>query len=523
LDSDREDDEKVSVKNPTISHSTSNGRLTEEPALELVRSANQLEVGYASILFEGLSLADLAHVTMLAEVGIIPQDAAQKLMKALLTMHNTPVSNFVFDPAVGDVYKNREFHISKLVPDSVGWLRAGRARRDATNIAYQIVVRQRILLLVESLADLAEVLVDLAEKHLSAIMPDFTYMQHAQPTTLAHYLLGFVFPILRDFERFQACYQRVNMCSGGIGSVNGSRLTFKRERLAELLGFDGVVTHARDAMWQADMPVEIMANIVASVISIDRLGEDFQMWATQEFNLIELADGYCRESVIMPQKKNPYGLAFVRGVAGVLIGQLTAMACVGRTMSGQPDNRIFTYGDVPKSLDLAIQTVDLMTGICRTLSINEKVMASRAAGGYSQATDLAEVIMLESNLSYITAHRLVAEVVSTAAQKGIPGLRISSKMIDIAARRALGYPLKLSVDVLDRALQPQEIIATRVSLGGAALEPMKRMIAESRIAIFERRFWKKQSQKNLSDKESVLLKLAVDLSEGLPVNCNEGV
>jgi argininosuccinate lyase len=183
--------------------------------------------------------------------------------------------------------------------------------------------------------------VDLAEQHTATILPDFTYLQHAQPTSLAHYLLAFVLPILRDFARLQACFQRVNQCSGGIGSVNGSRLPFKRERLAELLGFDGAITHTRDAMWQADMPVEIMADVVAAVINLDRLGEDLQMWATQEFDLVELADGYCRESVIMPQKKNPYSLAFVRGAAGVLIGQLTAMSNVGRTLSGQPDSRIF--------------------------------------------------------------------------------------------------------------------------------------------------------------------------------------
>ena len=157
-------------------------------------------------------------------------------------------------------------------------------------------------------------------------MPDLTYLQHAQPTTLAHYLLGFVFPIGRDFERLRAGFGRVNRCSGGIGSVNGSGLPLDRGRLADLLGFEGVVTHARDAMWQADMPVELMAAVVAAAINVDRLCEDLQIWVTREFGLAELADDYSRCSVIMPQKKNPYSLAFVRGAAGVLIGRLTAMA-----------------------------------------------------------------------------------------------------------------------------------------------------------------------------------------------------
>jgi argininosuccinate lyase len=229
--------------------------------------------------------------------------------------------------------------------------------------------------------------------------------------------------------------------------------------------------------------------------------------------LVDLADGYCRESVIMPQKKNPYSLAFVRGSAGVLIGQLTSMANVGKTMSGQPDNRIFAYGQVPNALDLAIQTVKLMAGVIRTISVNVKVMADRTAQDYSQATDLAEVIMLEARLPYLTAHRLVGEVVSIAAKKGISALRISSRMIDDGARRILGHALKLSPAVIHRALQAKEIIATRISLGGAAPEPVKSMIAESRAFIAETRLWKARTDKYLADAEANLMKLAGKMSK----------
>ena len=488
----------------------SNGVMKSGPATELIQSANLLEVSYGPILYKGLSLADLAHVILLKEAGIIPNEAAQKLLAALLTLHAIPVEKFTFDPALGDAYKNRERYITNLAPDAGGWLRTGRARREATNIAYQIAVRERLLLLTGALTDLADALADLAEKHVNTIMPDFTYLQHAQPTSLAHYLLSFAFPILRDFERLQACFQRTNRCSGGIGSVNGSRLPFSRERLAALLGFERPIHHTRDAMWQADMPIEIMADVAASVINIDRLGEDLQIWVTQEFDLVELADGYCRESVIMPQKKNPYSLAFIRGVAGVLTGQLTAMANVGRTVSGQPDNRIFTYGDVPRSIDLAIQTARLMNGIIRTLKINVSQMAHRAAEGYSQATDLAELIMLEANLPYLTAHRLVGMVVSKAAKEQIPGTKISSRMIDIVAKQLLGYPLKLSSKLVKLTLQPQDIVAKRISLGGAAPEPVKVMIAEFRAGIDRTRRWKEKTEKYLHKSETKLLRLAVE-------------
>jgi argininosuccinate lyase len=489
----------------------SSGRLKAKAAAELIQSANQLEISYGSLLFRGMSLADLAHVAMLSEAGIIPKAPARRLLAVLLEVHKMPVADFVFDPALGDAYKNREHRLVLMAPEAAGWLRTGRARREATNIAYQIAVRERILSLVDALLDLSEALVELAAKHTDTIMPDLTYLQHAQPTSLAHYLLSFVYPILRDFERLQACFHRVNLCSGGIASVNGSRLPFKRQRLAELLGFQGAITHTRDAMWQADMPVEIMAGLVAAIISIDRLGEDLQVWVTQEFDLVDLADGYCRESVIMPQKKNPYSLAFIRGAAGVLIGHMTAMANVGKTMSGQPDSRIFAYGDVPRSLDLAIQTVRLMAGVIRTMSVNMKVMAKRAAEGYSQATDLAEIIMLETGLHYLAAHRLVGEIVAVASQLQVPASHISNKMINTVAKRILGYSLKLPARQLSRELHPRKIVATRTGLGGAAREPLLAMIAETRAAVCKVRQWQTQTEKQLFDAEANLIKFAHEL------------
>jgi argininosuccinate lyase len=487
------------------------GRLKKTAAVELVQTANRLEIAYAAALYKGLSLADLAHTVMLAEAGIIPRPAAAELLKILLQVHDIPCDNFHFDPAVGDAYKNREHYILTLTPEAGGWLRTGRARREATNLAYQIAVRERLLDLVDALIDLATALLTLAEKHTATIMPDLTYLQHAQPTTLAHYLLSFVYPVLRDLDRLQAGFNRVNQCSGGIGSVNGSRLPFQRERLADLLGFEGAITHTRDAMWQADMPVEIMACVVALAINMDRLSEDLQIWATQEFNLVDLADEYCRDSVIMPQKKNPYSLAFIRGTAGVLIGRLTAMANIGKTVSGQPDSRIFAYGEVPEAMDLAIRTVKLMTGIMTTLTVHANIMARRTHEDYAQATDLAEVIMRSAGIPYLDAHHIVSRVVGLAAAQRIPATRITRAMIDRVARQVIGRPLNVSKKDLEQALQPRQIIATRTGLGGAAPAAVKRMIAQSRRCIKETLRWKNSRQRLVGDAEKSLVKLAQSL------------
>jgi argininosuccinate lyase len=336
-------------------------------------------------------------------------------------------------------------------------------------------------------------------------MPDYTYLQQAQPTTLGHYLLGFVYPMLRDAERLRACFQRINLSPGGIASVNGSRLPLDRNRLADLLGFDGIVLHSRDAMWQADTPIEITSAATALLVNLDRLAEDLQVWSTREFNLVALADDFARTSVIMPQKKNPYSLTYVRGLANVTIGHLVAMANVGRTPSGQPDNRIFAYGDVPRLLDQSKEAVRLMAGVVGTLAVNAELMAQRASQGFSQATDLAEVIMQSCGLPYRRAHQIVGRLAAMVADEDLPARQITVGMVDAAAQEVVGHHLDLCPELLAGALDPWAIVATRTGPGGAGPEPMKTMIADCRELLVQIEVWQHATSKRLADAETDLL------------------
>jgi argininosuccinate lyase len=448
------------------------------------------------------------------EAKVIPWRSGQKLLAALLDAHAIPANEFSFDPALGDAYKNREHYVNQRSPEVGGWLRAGRARREVTNIAYRLAVRQRLLTLLGSLADLVASLLECVQDHTDTLMPDYTYLQQAQPTTLGHYLLGFVYPLLRDAERLFVCFGRINLCPGGIGSVNGSRLPLNRQRLAELLGFEGVIHHTRDAMWQADTPIETTSTTVALLVNLDRLAEDLQVWATQEFNLVELADDYSRTSVIMPQKKNPYSLTYVRGLTNMSIGQLVAMASVGRTPTGQPDNRIFAYSEVPHLLDRAAEAVRLMAGVMRTLNVNVGLMAERAGLGYSQATDLADTIMLTTGLPYQSAHRVVGQVVSTAIERNISAEQISVEMIDQAAQAVIGHTLGLSREQLTEALSPNAIVASRTVIGGAALEPMQTMITECQEKLEEIKMRRGEIERRSMMTEANLVNLARELVKG---------
>ncbi len=485
------------------------GRLKESPAPELVASAFSLEANDGPLLHTGMSLADLAHTVMLIETGVIPPDAGAGLLTPLLDKHNIPANEFPFDPTRGDAYTNREYILRQKAPEEVGWLRAGRPRREASTIAYLLVVRERMLSLTGALFDLMSAILDLAKENLQTLMPDYTYLQTAHPTTLAHYLLTFVQPMTRDLARLRGAFERINLSPAGSGSTNGSRLPLDRARLAELLGFDGIVLHTRDAMWQPDGPIEVLGAVVAMLVNTDRLAEDLQIWATAEFGMIELSDRHSRVSVIMPQKKNPYSLAFVRGVARQMIGRSASVAAVGATPSGQVDNRIFVYGEVPEALELSAKAVKLLAGTVSGLTIKSEVMARRAGRNYSGATDLADMIMLEYGLDSRTAHRIVSKAVGTAFVSQLP---LTQEILDTASQAVIKRPLNLTDQTIAEVMKPENIINTRTGPGGAAPQSVEFMLNTYRSSLSEAQDWVGATQKRLAAAEKNLLKTAQKLA-----------
>lgn len=484
-------------------------RLKEGPAPELVEASFAREIADAPILYRGLSLADLAHVTMLMEVGVVPDGPGRELLRLLLELHRVPLDDFPLNPTLEDVYSNREAWVKKRDESVAGWMGAGRPRREPATIAYRIAVRDRLLTLAEETLAAAAALVDQAEAHASVVMPDYTYLQPATPTSLGHYLLSFAYPLLRDLARLQEVFARNNQCPGGIGNINGSRLPLDRARLAHLLGFAAAIENTRDAMWQVDQPVEVLSQVLTHLLHLDRLAEDLQIMNTQEFGLVELADRHARISMIMPQKKNPYSLAFVRGITGSVMGRLVSMTAVGKTPSAQMDNRIFALGEVPRTLDDATRTTRLMAGVLAGIRFDTDLMAARAGKGFTQAMDLAELVMQTEGLSYRQAHRLVGLAVRLELEADAKADHVSAARLDEAARQVLGRGLEIEASVLQSLADPAEVVGTRVGLGGAAAEPVTAMIRECRDEMERYAAWRAETRARLSESEDALVELAL--------------
>ena len=227
--------------------------------------------------------------------------------------------------------------------------------------------------------------------------------------------------MLRTVDRLTTGLDGINRSPAGAGGVNGSPLVGDRARTAALLGFDGVIEHTRDAMWQSDGLTGLVADAASLATTLDRLAEDLEIYASAEFGWVVLGEGHTRSSVLMPQKRNPYALTMVRGAAGVLIGRATGMSALAKSPSARSDNLIFAYGEVPRALELATRTTRLMAGVVRDLTVDAERMRAALYGGFAQAADLAEHLMATVRLDYRSAYDLVGAAVRRAAAEGLAG------------------------------------------------------------------------------------------------------
>lgn len=477
-----------------------NSRFKRPPSENLINGAFAYELEATPYLFKGLSYADLAHVAALYKGKIISESTFKELASKLIDFHDTPYQEVEMDPYVGDTYNNRDETLKAALGDLAGYIHIGRARREASTVAWQLHVRQEVIEVTKALVTLIEGFMSICKRHAKTYMSDYTYLQHAQPTTLEHYLLGFAMPLSRDLARLKSALTFVNQSPAGSGSVNGSQLPIDREYLAELLGFDGLIEHTRDAMWAPDMVLDLMQPVISIMTTLDRLSEEFIIWSSSEFNYLDLSDCTSRTSVIMPHKKNPYGLAYIRGQARSLTGIYMSLINTNQTISGQPDNRIFSYYEVPRALEHTKTCILLFNEVLTQSRFNIENLAQAAEHGFTYSTDICDFIVLDTKLDNRTVHKVVGKAVATCIDRGQDRLTLDD--IEQAAK-SLNISLPpISEQKFLANTQAQHIVENRQGIGSAnpsaidsmyqglnsALKDVELTIEKTSLATFENDF-----------------------------------
>lgn len=468
----------------------SGGRLEGGPADELIAAGYRYEAAAGPRLADGLSTSDLAHVVALTEARAIPADQAKALLMALLDLDEIPGDEFPFDPALGDAFNSREHQLKERAgKEAAGWLSAGRPRREAFRVGLRLVARDAARDLHDACIDLAAALTRLADRHATDLAADYTYLQPAQPTRLGHLILAYAYPVLRDAERLRTIHAELDLSVAGAGGSAGSRWPLDRTRLAELLGASGVVPHVKDAMWQWDPYLQLVAAAATTATHQSQMAQDLEILASQEFGIASLADEHSRASALMPQKRNPYALAVVRATAGTVSGDLTGILVALHTGSARTDHFHVLNTVVPRAMEEVVASTRLMAAVVDRMTLDATRAGEAARRGFITAADLSDVLAQEAGLDYRTAHHVVGRAVKMLVDAGQDESAITPALLAEAAKASDGITLVVDEALIARALDPDDAADTRMQQGSSAPGETEAMVAGCEVAVDEARGW----------------------------------
>ncbi|BBL67805.1 argininosuccinate lyase [Methanoculleus chikugoensis] len=440
-------------------------------------------------------LVDMAHLLGLSRQEIIDETPARALMAALLDLYDHGLPEEAFDERFEDIHAGKEAYlIDRVGEDFGGRLHMGRSRNDEVATCIRIRLKEEILALVRSLADLRATLLDVAAGHTETVMPGFTHLQHAQPTTLAHYLLAYEQAFSRDTARLREAYARVDASPLGSAAFASTGFPLDRDYTARLLGFARPAPNSMDAVAARDFAVEVLADASICMTTASRLCEELVLWSTAFVGFVRLDDAYCSSSSIMPQKKNPDVAEIMRAKAGSVAGELTAAITItkGLPMSYNRDLQELTP-HLWRGVEAARQSIPLLAGMLGSAAFDTGRMAAEADRGFSTATELADVLVREYGLPFRTAHRIVGRAVRHGS--------LDLATLEAAARESADLSvveLGLTREKIDAALDPRHAVAVRNIVGGPAPAAVAVQIDEQKELLARDAGWVEETESALS-------------------------
>ncbi|MBU2617735.1 MAG: argininosuccinate lyase [Euryarchaeota archaeon] len=430
-------------------------------------------------MFKADVLVDKAHVVMLCEQDIISKDDCSVILKALDVIEERGVAS-VNISTHEDVHMAIESKLIELVGEVGGRMHSGKSRNDEVATCIRIAIRDELLELMRELVGLRQILLSLAGKHTKTIMPGFTHMQHAQPTTFAHHLIAHADAFERDFDRLVDAYVRVNLCPLGAAALASTGFPINRERTAQLLGFDDLIENSMDAVSTRDFVIECMAAFANTMVDLSRIAEELILWSTPEFDFIELDDRYASTSSIMPQKKNPDVLELVRAKTGSVYGDTMSALAICKAL---PYSYNIDLQEVNPHLLRAVEntraSVRIITSVVDTMQVKSDVMAAATEVGFITATELADTIVRVTKIPFRIAHRIVGALARS-------GEKPTVEQIDVVAKKMMGKRLSdmgLTQEIVDEALDIEQNIRVRSIRGGPSPDECERMIKVRKASI----------------------------------------
>ena len=421
-------------------------------------------------------LGSKAHVLMLMDRGVLDESEAADVLRALRSLDPRRLE------AAGaeDVHEAVESLVAARTPAGLK-MHTGRSRNDQVALDMRLKLRDDVNSICAKIADAAEAMVSVAKAHRRTVMPLYTHMQQAQAGTLSHYLLAQADALLRDLDRFEGSYARLNKSPLGAGPVGGTAVPVDRQATAEMLGFDGLVENSIDATSSRDFAVEHMSNVAVMMAGLSRMAEDVVVWSSSEFGFVELADELASPSSVMPQKKNPDVMEVTRGKSAAAIGALAgALAGAKGLATGYGRDLQEIKPAAFAASRAALGALSVVRTAVLTMSVDAERMRGSLESGYALALDVADALVSEG-VAFRTAHGLVGRLVQAAHRDGVRLDELEPEDVE-ACLGDSGAPAQRVQEMLAEAT-PESSLRARASRGSSGFAEQDRMVRQRAGAV----------------------------------------
>ncbi len=421
-------------------------------------------------LFEEDILGSIIHAQMLVKQKIIDKKKGNRIIFGLKKIENEIKKNeFIFNKKYEDIHLNIEKKLYTIIGSDAGYLHIARSRNDQVITDFKLWIKKASKEIIKNLNSLIKSFLKKSEENIQTIMPGLTHLKNAQPISFAHYLLAYIEMFKRDKKRFISNINYIDECPLGVGALTGTSYKIDRNFTSKKLGFKKPTNNSIDTVSDRDFALDFLSSASICAMHISRLAEELIIWNSDAFRLIKFDDKMLTGSSIMPQKKNPDPAELIRGRAGKNFGSLQAMLT---TMKGLP---LSYYKDMQEDKGLVFNSYDTLLGsiiitneIIRTLKPNKERMLSLSDEGYTTATDFADYLVKNNNLSFREAYKISAKLVNYAEKK-------KKKLSQLDFKEVKKVKNDLDKNVM-KVFDVRHSVNSKSSYGGTATKNIKKMI-----------------------------------------------
>ncbi len=415
-------------------------------------------------------LASIVHVEMLFKQKIISFKIKNKIIYGLHKIEKEiSEKKFEFNKKYEDIHMNIEKKLFEIIGEEAGYIHTARSRNDQVITDFKIWIKsatKEINILIEKIVNST---IKLAEKNIYTVMPGFTHLKNAQVISFAHYLMAYVEMLNRDKKRFKNNFKILDESPLGVAALSGTSFNIDRNYTAKKLGFEKPTNNSIDTISDRDFVIDFLYSISVCSMHISRIAEELIIWNSDAFNLINLSDKIVTGSSIMPQKKNPDSLEYLRGKSGNIYGNLFSMLTI---LKGLPLSYFKDLQDdkqnVFRSYDAIINCLKILNEVLKNITPNKKRMMELANSGYITATDLADYLVKNHSLSFRKSYQKTAEIVNFAEKN-------KKRLDQLSLDELKKIEPKLTNEVF-KVFDLKNSINSKKSYGGTSFDNIKKMI-----------------------------------------------